>query len=55
MPQRYTPWWSMPFAVALVLCGASVAGADGPTATRSHFADRRWDAVTAADAGLAGA
>src|SRR4029078_13212553 len=26
-----------------------------PTATRSHFADRRWDAVTAADAGLAGA
>ena len=33
---------------------ASFAYADGPEATRSAFADRRWDAVTATDAGLAG-
>ena len=44
-------------AVFSILAGscASVVHADGPTATRAYFPDRRWDAVSAADAGLAGA
>ena len=36
------------------LASARTAHADGPSATRSAFPDRRWDAVTAADAALAG-
>ena len=39
----------------LLLFLATSARADGPTAMRSSFPDRRWGAVTAADAGLAGA
>src|SRR6185436_250545 len=39
----------------LLLLLAPQARADGPAAMRSSFPDRRWGAVTAADAGLAGA
>ncbi|MEP7027327.1 MAG: hypothetical protein ABI960_01920 [Candidatus Eisenbacteria bacterium] len=47
-----------PVGLATLLFAASCgtpAWADGPTAARSAFPDRRFDAVTAADAGLAGA
>jgi len=40
---------------AFAMSCAPFAHADGPEATHSAFADRRWDAVTATDAGLAGA
>ena len=39
---------------AFAMSCAPFAHADGPAATRSAFADRRWDAVTATDAGLVG-
>src|SRR6188768_990144 len=39
----------------LLLFLAPSARADGPAAMHSSFPDRRWGAVTAADAGLAGA
>lgn len=39
----------------LPLLLATPAAADAPAASRAYFPDRRWDAVTAADAGLAGA
>jgi hypothetical protein len=40
--------------VGFTIACAPFAHADGPSATRSAFPDRRWDAVTATDAGLAG-
>jgi hypothetical protein len=39
----------------LLLLIATRAHADGPAAVRATFPDRRWDAVTTADGGLAGA
>src|SRR5262245_9826078 len=46
------------FPIVLVLVALPVpafAGADGPEATKSYFPDRRFNPLSAADAGLAGA
>lgn len=44
-----------PLIVLLAASRVPGASADAPSAARAPFPDRHWDAVTAADAGLAGA
>lgn len=56
MPQGRARVSLFPFLLtAIAMVATTAARADAPASVHAPFPDRRWDAVTAADAGLAGA